>query len=61
MVLVAIHRGASPTTLEVPVPREVAPEGTVFTDALQPATTATVRRAAVSIPMSPRSVRYLRR
>ena len=59
LVIVALNRGASAQTTTVPVPRDVADEGRALTDALDTATTLTVRRAALSIALGGRSVRYL--
>jgi len=60
LVVVALNRGASAQSVTVPVPRELAAEGRLFTDALDAATTAPVRRAALTVSLPARGVRYLR-
>jgi MYXO-CTERM domain-containing protein len=60
LVLVALNRSARAQSVTVPVPRELAAEGRMFADALDPATNAPVRRAALTITLPARGVRYLR-
>ncbi len=60
LVVVALNRGAGAQTVTVPIPRELAAEDRVFTDALAPATSLPVRRAALTVALPARSVRYLR-
>jgi glycosidase len=60
-VLAVVHRGSGAVTLGLDVPRDVAPEGAVFRDLLEPGKTFTVQRAGMEIPLSPWSVRYLGR
>jgi glycosidase/GH15 family glucan-1,4-alpha-glucosidase len=59
LVVVALNRGAGAQTITVPVPLEVAEEGRALVDALEPGTSLSVRRAALTLTLGGRSVRYL--
>ncbi|MDH5492774.1 MAG: alpha-amylase family glycosyl hydrolase, partial [Myxococcales bacterium] len=58
-VLVLLNRGATPLDLLLPLPTDVAVEGEIFEDALEPAFQVVVTRQAIQLTLAPRSARYL--
>lgn len=58
-VVVAINRSASPVSLTVPVPREVAADGAELVDALDSSTRLTVTRQSLDLSLPAWGVRYL--
>jgi glycosidase len=59
LVLAIVNRGATPRSELIPIPVDVAPEGTSFVDALGSAQTPTVDRAAISVDVPGRGAVYL--
>jgi glycosidase len=59
LVLAVVNRGATPRSETLPIPRDVAAEGTTFEDALGSAERPTVDRAAITIEVPGRGALYL--
>ena len=59
LAIVALNRSASPATVSVPVPVDVAVDGRVFHDALPSGVTLTLARQSLDFTLPARSVRYL--